>query len=84
MQSIQEEVEAAGQLGRQVAAEKGLSVLEGETPTLHQASIAALHAREDAAACMYLLTRVMKRQQTLQRWIYVVVFLLACVLAGRA
>lgn len=84
MQSIQKEVEAASQLGRLVAEQKGLTVLEGETPTPHQAAIAALHAREDAAACMYLLSRVMQRQQTLQRWIYFVVFLLLCVLAGRA
>ena len=80
MKSISADVEAASALGRQVAAEKGLSVLEGETPTPYQAGVAALHAREDAAACMYLLMRVMHRQQTLQRWLYFVVFLLLCVL----
>jgi hypothetical protein len=84
MQSIQREIEAAAQLGRQVAEQKGLTVLEGQTPTPHQVAIAALHAREDAAACMYLLTRVMQRQQTLQRWAYLIVFLLCCLLALRA
>jgi hypothetical protein len=81
MKGIQAEIEAAAALGRQVAAEKGLSIPEGETPTPYQAGVAAVHAREDAAACMYLLTRVMQRQQATQRWLYFVVFLLLCVLA---
>ena len=83
MPSIKDEIEAAAEVGRRSAEQKGLLVLNGETPTPHQAALAALHAREDAAACMFLLARVMQRQETLQRWIYFVVVLLVLVLVVR-
>lgn len=83
MKSVEQEVKEAVAFGLKVSTEKGLTVTYDETPRSAQVSIAALHAREDAATCVYMLTRVMARQQTTQRWIYFVVFLLVCVAANQ-
>lgn len=80
MESAQQIIREASDFGRRAAAEKGLEVVHGETPTVYQRGIAAIHGREDAAACFYMLTKVLDRQRTQQRWINVMVFLLLCVL----
>lgn len=49
-------------IARRVVDEAGLTVLHGETPTEHQARIAALHAREDAAVCMALLSHLIAQK----------------------
>ena len=82
MKSIADEINEASEFGRQVAREKELWVYEGETPTPYQAGVAAIHAREDTAAIFYLMAKVMKRQQTMQRWLYFIAFLLLCVLSN--
>lgn len=82
MKSVIKDVNDAVAMGRQVVAEAGLEVMHGEEPTDHQVRLAALHAREDAAAIMGLLGKVLQRQERMQRWVYVIVVLLV-VLAAR-
>lgn len=60
--SVQDDIQAAQALAQRVAEEAGLTVRVGESPTGHQAKLAALHAREDAAACMALLAMLLERQ----------------------
>lgn len=81
MKNVETLMKEASDFGMNVCREKGLLVYGDETPSDHQRGIAALHGREDAAACFFLLTHVLKRQQTLARWLYFVVFLLLGILS---
>jgi len=83
MKELLKLIQEASDHGLLVATQKGLTVNYGETPTEEQVGLAALHAREDAAACFFLLTQVLRRQIILRRWIYFVVFLLLVVISNQ-
>lgn len=83
MKELSRLINEASEFGTKVAAEKGLTVTYEETPTSEQAKLAALHGREDAAACFFLLTKVLERQIILRRWVYFIVFLLLVVIGNQ-
>jgi hypothetical protein len=81
MKEVQRLIQEAGTFGQSVVAAKGLTVRHDEVPTREQAALAALHAREDAAACFFLLTKVLERQIVVRRCAYLSVFLLILIVA---
>lgn len=81
MKEVQQLIRAADEFSRAVVTEKGLIVRDDEVPTREQAAHAALHGRQDAAACFYLLTKVLERQIIVRRCAYLSVFLLILIVA---
>jgi hypothetical protein len=71
---------AASEFGQSVSRDAGLLVGHGETPTHHQAAMAALHGREDAAAVFMLSAQILGRQRQLLWWLRVVAALLVLLL----
>jgi hypothetical protein len=70
----------ANAFAQKVVAEKGLTVLEDESPTDYQVGIATLHGREDAALLVSLQVKALTAQYRAIYWLQTVAVLLVIVL----